>query len=115
MTNLMTNEMMSEEQLDGVAGGNTKETANDSRFLNSLNGSTDRYGEWKIVFGDHDAEIGAAWAALGITTVIHSGDPFSGGSDNQYFYKTKEITHEQARIHAMAVVGKQMKYEDWHW
>ena len=35
---------MSEEELEQVAGGNAQETSNGSRFINSLNGSTDRYG-----------------------------------------------------------------------
>ena len=39
MTNVMTNEILKEEQLDQVAGGTYGETADDSRFLNSLNGS----------------------------------------------------------------------------
>jgi len=111
----MEQEKMSYAELEGVSGGNTKETANDSRFLNSLNDSTDRYGEWRIVFGEHEREIGRAWANLGIIAVIHSGDAFTGGSDNQYFLNGKEITHEQARQHAMDVVGKQMKYDDWHY
>ena len=38
---------MSEEELDQVAGGTASEIADDSRFLNSLNGSTDRYGSFR--------------------------------------------------------------------
>ena len=43
-------EVMSDDELDGVAGGNCYETADDSRFLNSLNSSTDRYGAPRIYF-----------------------------------------------------------------
>ena len=35
-------EAMSDEELEQVAGGTWAETAADSRFLNSLKGSTDR-------------------------------------------------------------------------
>jgi len=34
---------LSDEKLEQVAGGNAEQTSNDSRFLNSLNGSPDRY------------------------------------------------------------------------
>ena len=35
----LANAAMSDEELDNVAGGNSWETAEDSQFLNSLNGS----------------------------------------------------------------------------
>ena len=41
---ILQDEMMSADELDAVAGGDCHETADDSRFLNSLNGSCDRYG-----------------------------------------------------------------------
>lgn len=59
-------EKMSDDELEQVAGGDCYETADDSRFLNSLNGSTDRYGATRIFFGDHSEEIQSAWAKLGI-------------------------------------------------
>ena len=36
-------EVMSDDELDNVAGGEAIEMVYDSRFLNSLNGSCDRY------------------------------------------------------------------------
>ena len=36
-------EKLSDEKLEQVAGGNAEQTSDDSRFLNSLNGSPDRY------------------------------------------------------------------------
>ena len=67
MTNeILKDELLNDEELESIAGGNAEETANDSRFLNSLNGLTDRYGELKIRTGNHDAEITLAWAKLGV-------------------------------------------------
>lgn len=106
-------EKMSDEELNGVAGGNTKETANDSRFLNSLNGSTDRYGETKIRTGNHDAEISLAWAKLGVQAVIQSGHLFSGGSKNLYYINGKEVTQASARFHAMEVANHYIGWDDW--
>jgi len=111
----MTNEILNEEQLNQVSGGDAAQTADDSRFLNSLNGSTDRYGAFKISIERYDAEIADAWAALGVTAVIHSGNFFYGGSDNEYYIGNKKVTQLEARHHAMKVVGKQMKYSEWHY
>ena len=48
---ILQDEIMSADELDAVAGGDCYETADDSRFLNSLNGSCDRYGATKIWCG----------------------------------------------------------------
>ena len=101
---------MSDEELDHVAGGNCFAMADDSRFLNSLNGSTNRYSEAQIYTNDHiNGEIRKAWADVGINCYLHPGLV----GDNQYYLNGKEITQEQARQHAMNVVGKQMTESDW--
>ena len=108
-------EIMSDKELYGVAGGTYHETSEDSRFLNSLNGSCDRYGDERILYGNHDGEIVRAWATVGVQALVYSGGFFSGGDHNKYFINGKQVTQEQARQHAMNVVGKQMSYKDWHW
>ncbi len=67
-------EAMSDEELDKVAGGHASEIVDDSRFLNSLNGSTDRYGEFRVVFsaGCFNEEIEAGWATVGIKAHVSS-------------------------------------------
>ena len=42
---------MNDEELDNVAGGTAGQMADDSRFLNSLNGLTDRYGAFRTFWG----------------------------------------------------------------
>ena len=101
---------MSEEELDQVAGGTASEIADDSRFLNSLNGSTDRYGAFRTFWGTGYKEIKNAWASLGIETDLNSGT-----LDNKYYLNGQEITQEQARQHAMKVTGHYMTESDWKW
>lgn len=109
---------MSDDELDQVAGGNCYETADDSRFLNSLNGSCDRYGATRIYFAHGwtgiDAEIDKAWATVGIKA--HCNPIWSYKSDhNTYELNGKQITQEEARQHAMKVTGHYMERKDWDW
>ena len=109
-------EMLTDDELDKVVGGNAEEMANDSRFLNSLNGSCDRYGEFKIMFsaGAYNEEIEKAWATVGIKAEVSSG-PGEFGKKNKYYLKGNQITQEEARQHAMNVTGHHMTKKDWNW
>ncbi|MBE8951041.1 MAG: hypothetical protein SR3Q1_10695 [Quinella sp. 3Q1] len=107
-------EAMSDEELDQVAGGTWAETAADSRFLNSLNGSTDRYGALRIAFtpgSKIQEEIKNGWAKVGITFTAHNG----AISGNEYYLGTKKITQSEARRHAMEHCKKFMDVKDWDW
>ena len=106
---------MSDEELDKVAGGTPTEIAEDSLFLNSLNGSCNRYDPMTILAGGKDEEIKKAWAAVGVEAKL--GNFIGRGSANEYYVKeTGEwLTHQEAREYAMNVVGKQMKKSDWYW
>jgi len=109
-------ETMSDEELSMVAGGTKTETANDSRFLNSLNGSCDRYGTYKVSPSTpgSDArrkEIKDAWAKVGIKATLAVEYDWQ----NRYFLDGREITQEEARQHAMNVTGHHMTEADWNW
>ena len=107
-------EVMSDEELDQVAGGTWAETAADSRFLNSLNGSTDRYGALRIAFTPGtkiQEEIQRGWAKVGIKFTWHNG----AISGNEYYLGDKKISQSEARKHAMQVTGKVMDVKDWDW
>ena len=109
-------EKLTDEELDEVVGGNAAETSNDSRFLNTLNGSTDRYGAERIAwsFGLHNKEIREAWAKVGIEATL---DWVSGGFGKQNKYKRmdtgEELTQEQARQYAMDFTGHHLYESDW--
>lgn len=109
-----SNELMSDDELDNVAGGDSRDCQDDSRFLNSLNGSCDRYGLTRIAwsFGVHSAEIERAWATVGIKADVSF---YLTGSRNSYYLNGKEITQEEARQHAMKVTGHHMSEADWNW
>ena len=107
----MANELLSDEVLDGVAGGYDFETADDSRFLNVLlagrAGQCDRWGEWKAA--SHTAEISQAWASVGVEF------KHNGHKDNKYFINGNEVTREDAWAHAQQVVGRTLERTDWDW
>ena len=115
---IFDNEVLSDDELEKVAGGNAEETANDSRFLNSLNGSTDRYGPERIAwsFGVHNAEIEKGWASVGIKATVYFA---CGGFGRKNTYMRMDngqsLTQEQARQHAMKVTGHYMTEKDWKW
>ena len=115
---ILEDEAMSDDELNNVAGGTSYEMADDSRFLNSLNGSCDRYGATKILFNGMfsdsiKTEVENAWATVGIKARCDY-DLYCATS-NVYSLNGRKITQEQARQHAMKVVGKQMTESDWKW
>ncbi|MBR5914157.1 MAG: hypothetical protein IKZ58_07345 [Selenomonadaceae bacterium] len=118
---IMNDEMMSDDELGQVAGGNIYEIADDSRFLNSLNGSTDRYGATKCFLDATSISDNteAAWAALGIKCVSlgikSSGYNSVGNTHNKYYLNGQQISQEEARQHAMKVTGHYMTEKDWKW
>ena len=109
-------EAMSDDELSMVAGGTKTETANDSRFLNSLNGSCDRYGEYKVSSSTPGSasrleEIKKAWSTVGIEVEFNSVN----GKENLYFLDDMPLSQEEARQHAMKVTGHYMTEKDWKW
>ena len=115
----LENAKLNDEELKQVAGGSAYDLADDSRFLNSLNGSTERYGPWKIHNSkDRLLAIENAWAKLGIG-IICPDDPTDYDTKIQYVLidgnNITPITQDQARQHAMEVTGHHMTYKEWHW
>ena len=108
----LANAAMSDEELDKVAGGRIAQAADDSRFLNSLNGSCDRYGATRLFFENHEQEIANAWSTVGIKAKIYGGFAITS---NEYYLDGKQITQEEARRHAMEVTGHHMTESDWKW
>ena len=109
-------EMLTDEELDQVAGGTCAETANDSRFLNVLlQGTTkyhqcDRYGAGKIFFSKGAREdVKDAWKSLGIRLY------YSVESGNEYHLNGKKISQSEAWAHAESLVGKHLTEAQWNW
>ena len=109
-------EIMSDDELDKVAGGTPDELADDSRFLNVLLHGTnkyhqcDRYGEFKM-FTEESArdDLIKSWNSLGIEI---EQSRFVG---NTYKLNGKEISRAEAWAHAESLVGKHLTEAQWNW
>ena len=90
-------EMMSDEELDNVAGRCWRQTCEDSYFLNRF-GLCGRYSGTGVegsnnYFNDSaqaDYEVHKAWKKTGIECVV------SIGENNKYFIGKQEISREEA-------------------
>ena len=83
---------MSDEELDGIAGGTIGQTAGDSKILYDYGLMDRHYGTIPVMFywKSKSAEVDAGWAKAGITK------PFGS---NQYFKDGKEISRGEAYDH----------------
>lgn len=102
------------DDLYQVTGGNCREIADDSRFLNRLNHSTDRWGAWKCWCNSSiKGKVHNAWLKLGIDTKLDACATGKAGGRNKYYLNGVEITQAQARQHAMEVTGHYMTNSEW--
>ena len=86
-------EKLSDEELEGVAGGNFGETRVDSKILYNHGLMDTSYTGLEVMFSwvSVSSKVDAAWAKIGITCVTK---PWL--SSNQYFKDGKEITRDEA-------------------
>jgi hypothetical protein len=108
--------VLSDELLDGVSGGSSQETSDDSKFLNVLlqgrPGKCDRYGTWRA--GCNKPEIVTAWASVGIKAVLNDHSMYQTIS-NEYYLNGKQISRDEAWAHAEQVVGRHLAKSEWDW
>jgi hypothetical protein len=109
-------EIMSDEELDKVAGGTPGELADDSRFLNVLLQGTNKYHQCDRycggrIFFDSSAfsDIVNSWKSLGIEI------KYSAFVSNDYMLYGKKISREEAWAHAEKLVGKHLTEAQWNW
>ncbi len=98
-------ELMSDEELDQVAGGSWKSTAGDTRFLNDLAGLCDRFGATAgfFKFGTVSDEATKGWSKIGIQVNT------SWFGENYYYLEGKPIRREEALDYALKKFGKTWK------
>ena len=102
---------LDEAALDLVSGGDHFEMAYDSRFLNSLNGSTDRYGSVKCwLCPSIMGELEAAWKKLGV-----DASEYDNGDPNVYLINGNAVSQDEAMQYAMDKTGHHMARKDWDW
>ena len=91
-------EMLSDEELEQVAGGTIGQTAGDSKILYDYGLMNRHYGTIPVLFywKSKSAEVDAGWAKAGITCVT------APLASNRYFLNGKEISRREAYDHLKA-------------
>ncbi len=112
---------LSIDEMEAIAGGTTKQCADDSRFLNVLlrghPAQPERVGEYRIdnyTDSDYHAimnSIRKGWNACGIV-LKRLGN---GETINEYYHDGTLVTQAQAREIAMKNMGIQLQESDWKW
>lgn len=112
----IADEMLSDDELDGVAGGTPGELADDSRFLNVLLHETkkyhqcDRYGEFIMFWSDNARQdLKKSWNSLGIEI------EFGLFGENTYKLNGNKISRDEAWAHAESLVDKHLTEAQWNW
>ena len=102
---ILSEEKLSDEELENVAGGKWEQTYYDVKFLNRLNGSCRLHRS-----GDDipRSEVENAWRALGVNAEVHWNT-----SSNHYYIGGKEVSQEAAREYVMEMTGKFMSRSEW--
>ena len=94
MAEILKDEIMSDEQLDGVAGGTAAEITKDNDFLRAVGA----LGQTSAV---DDVAMIRAFNKLGIGYIQYGGNGISGNRDkgglhNEYYINGKQVTREDA-------------------
>ena len=94
-------EVMSDEELDNVAGGGTRQTSGDEDFLAAMGymkggSGTDYLFGWK----GNSAAVDDGWSKAGVTSVTKFGCP-----DNLYFIGGKQVKRKEAFSHVLRQRG----------
>ena len=98
-------EQLSDEELDGIAGGTNFESAEDSKFLNNLLNGTEyyqcnSYSVNEIADVVPRFQLMMAWKSIGIDVKL------ARNYKNTYILDGKEISRDQALEYAKKTVGK---------
>ena len=94
MAEILKDEIMSDAELDGVAGGTAAEITKDWNFLRAVGA----LGQTSAV---NDVAMIQAFNRLGIGYIQYGGDGISGNRDkvdlhNEYYINGKQVTREAA-------------------
>ncbi|MBQ3444880.1 MAG: hypothetical protein IJG33_16735 [Selenomonadaceae bacterium] len=93
-------EILSDEELDQVVGGDYVDTADDSKFLHSY-GLCGKYTFNDILFDDgtsQEEDVKAGWAKVGVDYHYYSGCATYGWR-NEYYINGNKVTRKEAYAH----------------
>ena len=94
-------EIMSDEELDNVAGGGTRQICGDNAFLKSFGYSHyDGTFLWDVSYIGAARSVDKGWSQAGVTCVTKFGCP-----DNLYFIGGKEVSRKDAFRHVLRQKG----------
>ena len=89
---ILKDEILSDEQLEQVAGGGTRQTVGDKDFLYDMGYvSSDSGYPWTESWGTISRAVDEGWSKVGITSVTKWGCP-----DNLYFVGDRQISRREA-------------------
>lgn len=93
-------ELLSDEELDQVAGGTYRQTADDSHYLHKLDPTFAEISETELVFtskGSYEKSLVKKWAEYGVEAEINSGPVNS----NRYKINGEEVSRDHALNYAL--------------
>ena len=101
---ILKDEILSEEDLDNVAGGTVNQTASDSQFLRDIGINEKGWGNTKTsnFFDDVSKVVSDGWSKVGITCTTDKD------GDNTYKLGEKEISRFDAYLHAQRETKKKI-------
>lgn len=88
-------EMLTDDEFNGVVGGTYYQTAEDSEVLYKLGLLSRSYTSKEISSHDREREVSNAFFKLGIMMAYYRGYSFNNDS-NHYVFGNQEITQEEA-------------------
>jgi len=98
---ILKDEVLKDEQLEGIAGGTSREIQKDTDFLQAI-------GLLRQNETDKD-DLRRAWAQEGITVIMHGGNNLS----NEYYRGGEQITRDKAMKIAMKKTGTQININNY--
>jgi len=101
---ILKDEIMSDEQLDKVAGGNRYQCMGDIHFLNEVGGLN--LNDWQNQMGDYmERQVRDGWAQFGIECDPDSTCNTNSFYDNDYYLNGKQISRQEAFAHVAKLKG----------
>lgn len=92
-------EMLTDEQLDGVAGGTADETRNDGAFFKAIGLTAE--------IPQNNEALKTIWAKLGVSVIVHDGIKHGNETEeyansfNEYFIAGNQVSREKALKQAL--------------
>ena len=98
---ILKEELLSEDQLEGVAGGTSREIQKDTDFMQAI-------GLLRQDETEKD-DLRRAWAQGGVTLILHGGKE----SPNEYYHNGQQVTREFALKFTMQTSGQDVNINNY--